>query len=244
MSFLCNPYRYAGAATDPNFSSTKLLLSGDGSAGSSTFTDESASARGNASLVGSPVVSTTAKFGSGSIRLPGAGAVTFGDSADWAFASDDFTMETWARFDAAKIGVSEQAIIAQWTGIASGSGAWGWYLTTTALSFKASSSGSAPAGSPFPISYTWTPTADTFYHLVVERSGSTWRMYIDGSMVAKITSSLSIVDIAGSLMVGSHRSGSFSNLQGYVDEVRITRGVARYASDSGYAVPTAAFPRS
>jgi hypothetical protein len=29
-----------------------------------------------------------------------------------------------------------------------------------------------------------------------------------------------------------------------MEELRITKGVARYASDSGYAVPTAAFPRS
>ncbi len=33
-------------------------------------------------------------------------------------------------------------------------------------------------------------------------------------------------------------------LIGWLDELRITKGVARYASDGGFTVPTAAFPRS
>lgn len=31
-------------------------------------------------------------------------------------------------------------------------------------------------------------------------------------------------------------------MNGWLDEVRITKGVALYASDSGFAVPTAALP--
>jgi hypothetical protein len=32
-------------------------------------------------------------------------------------------------------------------------------------------------------------------------------------------------------------------MDGHLDELRVTKGVARYASDGGFAVPTAAYPR-
>ena len=44
------------------------------------------------------------------------------------------------------------------------------------------------------------------------------------------------------LTIGGRATTQYLN--GWIDEVRITKGVARYASDSGYTVPTAAFPRS
>jgi hypothetical protein len=41
--------------------------------------------------------------------------------------------------------------------------------------------------------------------------------------------------------------GSFFNgvnlMNGFVDELRITKGVARYATDTSFAVPASAFPR-
>ena len=38
--------------------------------------------------------------------------------------------------------------------------------------------------------------------------------------------------------------GSTYAFDGYIDEARVTKGIARYASDTTYTVPTAAFPRS
>jgi hypothetical protein len=45
-------------------------------------------------------------------------------------------------------------------------------------------------------------------------------------------------DVTATLDIGSATFG------GWIDELRITKGVARYASDGGFTVPTAAFPRS
>jgi hypothetical protein len=47
--------------------------------------------------------------------------------------------------------------------------------------------------------------------------------------------------IVGATDTGSSTSGPFL---GNIDEVRITKGAARYASNSGFTVPTAAYPRS
>ncbi|TIL80512.1 MAG: LamG domain-containing protein, partial [Mesorhizobium sp.] len=45
------------------------------------------------------------------------------------------------------------------------------------------------------------------------------------------------------LAIGSTSAGARS-FNGWIDELRITKGVARYASDGGFTPPTAAFPRS
>jgi hypothetical protein len=46
---------------------------------------------------------------------------------------------------------------------------------------------------------------------------------------------------AGTLDIGM--IGSSFEFDGWIDELRITKDVARYASDSGFAVPTSAYPR-
>lgn len=237
----------AAAATDPNFASTVLLLSGDGTNGSTTFTDLSHAARGNATAVNdAQVVTAIKKFGTGSIRFDGTlDRLSFPDSADWAFGSGDFTIEAWALFDTAFI-EANQCLISQW---ATGGGNRSWTLqyqgglATNALQFAGSSAGT---GSDVSLSFNWTPTADVFYHIAVDRNANTWRLYIDGTMVAKATSSITLFNSTTILRIGDIDSGSVetSYMKGNLDEVRITKGVARYASDSGYTVPTAAFPRS
>lgn len=234
--------------SDPYFSSTVLLLSGDGTNGSQVFTDESFVARGSASVENdAQVITSHKKFGTGSVRLDGLlDNLRYADSNDWNFASGDFTVEGWFSFDAANIGSVVQVLVSQWETNANRN--WILSLQTTSLQFAVSTNGSAAAGAPFPLSYTWTPTADTFYHIAVDRSGTTWRMYLDGAMVDKETSSNTLFDSSAVFRVGASTSNNgtvlVNELKGNVDEIRITKGVARYASDSGYSVPTAAFPRS
>jgi len=46
-----------------------------------------------------------------------------------------------------------------------------------------------------------------------------------------------------SLCIGAYDKDTALNFQGYIDEVRVTKGVARYTT-SNYTPPTAAFPDS
>lgn len=246
MFQVVNCWLNSAVPTDPSFSSTVLLLSGDGANASTTFTDQSFKARGNATVVdGAQVRTANPKFGTGSIRFDGnADGLAFADSADWNMGSGAFTIETWALFDTAFI-ENTQSLIAQWAtpsqrsfGLQySGAGA------TNTLNFLASSAGTAV---DLNVSFNWTPTADTWYHIAADRSGNVFRLYLDGTMVATATEPMSLKDSTEVLRLGYTFSGGVaaSFLKGELDEVRITKGVARYASDSGYTVPTAAFPRS
>jgi hypothetical protein len=68
-------------------------------------------------------------------------------------------------------------------------------------------------------------------------------MYVNGTTVSTSATTHTIYNPSLAIGIGANSSGSGSFLAGYIDELRITKGVARYASDSGFAVPTAAFPR-
>lgn len=232
-------------ATDPHFASTVLLLSCDGSNGSTTFTDESAAARGNAGVLGNAQVSTSiVKFGSGSLRLDGnIDGINYADSADWLL-SGDFTMETWAYFDSASIETT-QTMFSQWT-TTGNQRSWSFQYSgagaTNTLNFLGSNAGSAVN---LNVSHNWTPTHSTWYMLCAERSGNDFRIYIDGAMVAKTTTAFTFHNSSAGFRAGYLDSGGVTQfLHGNMDEMRITNGVARYASDGGYSVPSSAFPRS
>jgi hypothetical protein len=233
----------APGATDPHFASTVVLLSFDGANGSTTFTDGSFAARGNANATGdSQVVTAFKKFGTGSARLDGnLDSIAFTDHADFTL-SGDFTLEGWFSFDTTVLG-SIQTLVAHYNTTSNQRGYWWRYrgdLATDALEFIGSADGSTTATVT---TGNWTPVADTFYFLVLERSGTTFRQYVDGVMLSKATNAISLFDASGQFIIG--QTGNLANtLRGNVDEFRLTLGVARYDSDAGHAVPTGPFPRS
>lgn len=69
-------------------------------------------------------------------------------------------------------------------------------------------------------------------------------MYLNGVIVASSTTHRTINPSGAVLSIGGDGNTTNFNFNGWIDEVRITKGVARYASDAGFTVPTAAFPRS
>src|SRR4249919_3280572 len=86
-----------GALTDPSFTSTIVLWSGDGANASTTFPDESFAARGNGVIIGGNTqVDTSHKvYGTGSIRFDSGrnDGLGYNDHADWTLGTSSFTLE-------------------------------------------------------------------------------------------------------------------------------------------------------
>lgn len=76
-----------------------------------------------------------------------------------------------------------------------------------------------------------------WHHYAVTRSGNTWRLFIDGVLQQTITSSVSLDNNTPSTFNIGTESSSF--WAGYIDDLRITKGVARYTAS--FTAPTAPF---
>jgi len=88
---------------DPLFGNVTLLLRGRGSNNSTTFTDDSSSAR-SVTATGSAVISTTrAKWGSSSIFVPNGSSITLGTAQPNLIGTGDFTIESWLWLSAAGV---------------------------------------------------------------------------------------------------------------------------------------------
>lgn len=83
-------------------------------------------------------------------------------------------------------------------------------------------------------------STSTWYHLAVDRDSSgNLRLHIDGAMAHKATGVAgALFNSTASLLIGA-RSGPSLYWNGHIDEVRVTKGVARYATDTSFSVPTA-----
>ena len=82
-------------------------------------------------------------------------------------------------------------------------------------------------------------STDTWYHVTVAKTGSTVKMFLDGTALS-VTGSLTFANVAGDLHIGhsSTHSGADHYLNGHVDEFRISNGIARWTdSFTPQAVP-------
>ena len=72
-------------------------------------------------------------------------------------------------------------------------------------------------------------SANTWYHIAVVRNGSNVFIYRDGVQIATSSATGSLGNYYGSFMVGL--DGYSNPMQGYLDEFRITKGLARWTSN-------------
>lgn len=205
---------------DTNFSSVKLLLPFDGSG--ATFTDSSSNAFAVTANGNVTQSATQSKWGGKSAYFDGSGDyLTFG-SADISLGAGDFTVEMWIYPTA-----TQTAFLCDWRG--AGNNNPSLYIANSKLNFF--NGGSLNVADATAIS------SNTWTHIAVTRSGSTVRIYRDGNSVGSLTDS-GTYGGSGGLRVGFHDNVYFT---GYLDDLRITKGVARYTG-STYTVPTAAHP--
>jgi len=84
-----------------------------------------------------------------------------------------------------------------------------------------------------------TATLNAWVHFAVVRNSNTITIYIDGTSIGTVSSSTNYSDQYA--VIGRTGAGSASNyFLGYLDDIRITKGYARYTSN--FTAPTAPFP--
>ncbi len=198
-------------------------------------TDLTDSSRSNHTLTASgdaAAAATQPKFGAGSLALDGTGDyVSIPDNTSLEFGSGDFTIEMWV-YPTSSTGT--QRILTKDGGAYS---PYVVYLSSGNLQFYSSSNGSSwdiSNGNSIGSS-----TLNKWQHVAVTRSGNTFYAFKDGVQQSTWTSSATLIDNANAVLIGASIVGA-DYYTGYIDEVRLTKGVARYTAD--FTPPTKAFP--
>jgi YD repeat-containing protein len=229
-----NQGRDATDGADPYASSVVLHLRMDGANGGVTFTDSSTKAHVPSNVV-APVVTDTsnAYIGTASANFTG-GYLWYADSSDWNMGSGDFTIETWVKFNSASVNqrvffFGKSASDGSSTVVSLGKGTDNklvlyWYTSAGVFSSVVDSVAVA---------------ANTWYAIAVVRSGGTMTFWKNGAVVG--TGAISGALSTNSYHLGIGVLGEYTyayggaygtRMMGWIDDLRITKGVARYSSTS------------
>jgi hypothetical protein len=218
--------RNSAPAHDPYFNSVPLLAHCD------DFTDVAGNVLTSNSVT---VDSTTHKFGGNSWNFPGVSQyVSIPANSGFSFGTGDFTIELWVY-------------VPSWTNNTNGkmmldsrpnstNGAY-WNLGLTSIGraqFTTLTSGGVNVTAPSII-----PTAQ-WVHVAVTRASGRIDLWINGTSVANATGNTDNISSSG-LRIGRNAfAPSDSFWSGNMDDIRITKGVARYTAN--FTPPSAAFP--
>ena len=170
---------------------------------------------------------TTKKFGTGSLEFDGTGDwLLIPDSIDQRLGTGNFTIECWLYLSATG---TARGIVGK------GTSTTGWLLSTNTSNAVVFTYGTST------ITSTGTLSGTTWYHIAVVREGTgtnQTKIYIGGTNDGTGTVSTDF-NQTNAAYVGANRTGG-DPMNGYIDDLRITKGVARYTSN--FTAPTAAFP--
>jgi hypothetical protein len=173
------------------------------------------------------ILTSVKKFGTGSIYFDGSNSylVTLGQPI-YSFGTGDFTIECWLNitsfnggvvFDFRPNGLNGDYITV--------------YLNSSALEFYAGSTTRITSG---------TLTTATWFHFALCRSGSSTKMFIDGTQAGSTYTASVSYTVGTKLGIGTSSFALASSLfDGYIDDLRITKGYARYTAN--FTPPTSAF---
>ena len=195
---------------------------------------------GNVVTVSNATITSSAKYGSGALTFNGSGD-TFQSS--WSLNNQlspyvaDWTLETWVYMTKS---LSSVQVVANY-GYESGSTrSFVWYYNgdgTFRLAQSPDGSTNYDAGFGAPRGGF---ALNTWYHLAIVRNSGAMTMYVNGRAMPNTLSAYNISSIStGVFRLGTDGTNHFG---GSMDDVRLTKGVARYTTD--FTPPARALPET
>jgi hypothetical protein len=227
------------AVYDPDYANVSALLLMNGTNGSTTITDEKGK---TVTRNGSVTISTTKAVFGQSAHFPNtnggtqANYLSLGTSSDFVFGTGDFTIEYW---------VNHNSFASSWSGQQWHMGIWGGAGARELMILVTNSKLELYLKGVTALADSLTLVANTWYHVAVTRKSGTIRMYINGALrqSATNTSDLNVTTQAFAIGVNLDSASNVTSggFDGYMDSVRLTKGVARYTGNA-FRVPDRAFP--
>jgi len=180
----------------------------------------------NLITAGTAQVSTTqSKFGGASMYFDGSGYLKTIDQPILNMGNGKWTIEMWIRptgnyTSYNTILAKRAATTAYELFLNIGNGRLGYYNGTIYLS-------------------TTTPTANVWSYVAWVFDGTNINIYLNGTSI--LSTAVTNANVASDLYIGCYNIGTPQDYYiGYIDDMRITKGYARYTAN--FTPPTAAFP--
>lgn len=208
---------------DPYFSNVLLLLHLNGANNSTSFPDSSPN-NFSVSFTNSAVITTSqSKFGGASLSLPGSSSnLSVASNSAFVLGAGDFTIECWVYLPSARF----SPIYYYGVNV---------YITADgALGIQDDTTSTNISGSPGAV------PLNTWVHVAWTRASGTVRGYVNG--VECLNAIFNYTFGSGTAVRIGRKSFVFEQADwfvGYLDELRVTKSVARYTSN--FTAPTAPF---
>ena len=200
----------------------KLLLHCNGSDASTTFTDSEINTAKTMTAIGNAQIDTgQSKFGGAAYQGDGTGdGLTTPYSTDFNLGTsgpgNDFTIDFWVRFNGSP---TDCYLVGNTDGSSNG---WNIEYSSGAL-YVLTGSGTSR-------NVSWSPSADTWYHIAMVRSSTIVTIYAAGTSLGTISDGDFSLDSL-TMSVAYREATGISSLNGWMDEVRIVKGTAVWTSD-------------
>ncbi len=237
----------AAGVSDSDYLSVGLLVPFDGADAATSTPDYSIAAHAITFAGGAALDTARKQFGTASLLLDGSTAdfCSLVDSADWDIGSGEFTIECWVNLDVLPVTTS-----GYWLGQTEGANQIGWgfgrVASTGAINFLFSTDGQVGTQVSNNTGSDDGMAADTWHHVAAVRDSDTLRVFLDGTEIATYSmASVTVFNSNQKLAIGvlQEANGALPVGEGsdaWIDDVRITKGVARYTAN--FTVPSITFP--
>jgi hypothetical protein len=218
--------------SDPSINNVSLLLHMNGLSGSRIFTDSSNNNFTLSAFGDTQISLAQKKFNNSSGFFDGTGDYLEAPlNSAFEFGTGDFTIEMWVY----PTRTGFHTCIARWS--SGGNNAFFISVDTTsgiAVYINDASPAKITGG---------TIVANQWQHIALTRQGASVKAFINGIQAGSTFNigTAAINSSTNKLRIGYDHFGNLF-FQGYIDEVRVTKGVARYTSN--FTTPTSPFPNT
>ena len=200
-------------AGDPFYSNVSLLLHCDGANGSTTFTDTSPTPK-TVTAVGNAQVSTAqSKYGGASATFGSSSYLNLPSNSVFDYGTGALTIEAWIYPTTATGSIYSQR---------NGGG-----ITFRVLNQKLSffyGEGTASVTGPTTIAL------NQWHHVALTRSGNSFQMWLNGVAEGSASAVSASMPAGITPRIAAALYATLEAFSGFMDDVRITKGVARYSS--------------
>lgn len=216
-----------GGPTDPYWANVVSLLHFDGTDGATSIVDQKSRSWTNFGL---SLDTSQSRFGPSSLICDGVTGryINTASSADFAFGTGDFTIEFFLRVVSVALGFQimfdgrEEANSVPRPTI---------FLTGSTLNYFVSGAVRASGGAV---------STNNWYHIALSRVSGSTRMFLSGNQVGSTWSDSTNYEACPITVANAGHSPFDAPVAGWIDEVRVTKGVGRYSAN--FTQPSAPFP--